>query len=104
MDISQKSNKFFDFNSFELMKNYQETYFNSCNNIYNSQEHKDFREKVEQPFNDFCNLIHQQIPNKIACNKFHGVIKVKKEPFSYYNTPRLYRYLDIFSTLYIEMT
>ncbi|MEH2252514.1 McrB family protein [Nostoc sp.] len=104
MDSSQKSNKFFDFNSFELMKNYQEKYFNSCNNIYNSQEHKDFSEKVEQPFNDFCNLIHQQIPNKIAFNKFHGEIKVKKELFRYYNMPRLYRYLDIFSTLYIEMT
>ncbi|MEH2375401.1 McrB family protein, partial [Nostoc sp.] len=42
--------------------------------------------------------------NQIAFNKFHGVTKVKEELLTYYNTPSLYRYLDIFSTLYIEMT
>ncbi|MBC6433035.1 AAA family ATPase [Nostoc sp. HG1] len=105
MDSSQNSNKFSDFNSFELIKNYEEKYFKSCDDIiYNSQEQKDFREKVEQPFNDFCNLIYQQITKEIAFNNFRGLIKVEAEPFLDYKMVRLYTYLDIFSTFYIEMT
>ncbi|MHC5896282.1 McrB family protein [Nostoc sp.] len=107
MDSSQSSNKFSDFNSFERMKNYEEKYIkhiNSCNHIYNSQEHKDFREKVEKPFNDFCNLIYQQIPKEIAFYNSRTLTKVENEQFVSYQKFRLYRYLDIFSILYIEMT
>ncbi|MHC5730115.1 MAG: hypothetical protein ACYTXY_39595, partial [Nostoc sp.] len=56
------------------------------------------------PFNDFCILIYQQIPKEIAFNNFRGVIKVATKPFVYYEPLCLYTYLDIFSTLYIEMT
>ncbi|MEH2331204.1 McrB family protein [Nostoc sp.] len=104
MSINQNLNNFFDFNYFEVMKTYQNKNYEISNNIQNSQEYKDFREKVEQPFNNFCNLIYQQIPQKIAFNNFHGVINVELERFLSYKTLRLYTYLDIFSTLYIEMT
>ncbi|MBD2242907.1 AAA family ATPase [Nostoc sp. FACHB-888] len=103
MDSSQNSNKFFDFNSFELMKNYKKNYVNSRNYIYNSQEDKDFKEKVEKPFNDFCHLICQQIPNEIAVNNFSGVV-VEIKWFISYAEVHLHTYLDKFSTLYIEMT
>jgi 5-methylcytosine-specific restriction protein B len=105
MDSSQNSNKFSDFNSFELIKNYEAKYFKTGDDIlYSSQEQKDFREKVEQPFNDFCNLIYQQIPKEIAFNNFHGLIKVEFEAFLDYKMVSLSRYLDIFSTFYIQIT
>ncbi|MBC1239502.1 McrB family protein [Nostoc sp. 2RC] len=102
MDSSQNSNKFSAFNSFEVIKSYKKNCLNRLYNFDNSQEHIDFREKVEQPFHDFCNLIYQQIPKEIAADDFSGIVKTER--FVFYKKPQLHTHLDRFSTLYIEMT
>ncbi|MEH2260656.1 McrB family protein [Nostoc sp.] len=102
MDSSQNSNKFFIFNSFEIIKSYKKNYYNGYYSFQNSQEHIDFREKVEQPFNDFCYLIYQQIPKEIAANDFCGIVKMER--YLLYKKAHLHTYLDRFSNLYIEIT
>ncbi|MEH1936475.1 MAG: hypothetical protein V7L14_22795 [Nostoc sp.] len=106
MDNNQKSKIFTD-NIFEVIKQYKNKH--NENNIYNSQEYKDFIKTVKQPFINFCHLIHQEIPCEIAANNFYilkptGLFEVDIYMLVSTDRFRLYKYLDIFSLLYIELT
>ncbi len=108
MDNNQNLKTIFSCNPFEVIKQYKNKHQGKDNNIYNSQEYKDFLNTVEQPFTDFCYLIHQQIPCEIAANNFYdiGSNELFKIDFTTLVSPyklSLSKYLDIFSLLYIEL-
>jgi len=108
MDNNQHFKTIFSCNPFEVIKQYKNKHKGKDNNIYNSQEYKDFQNTVEQPFTDFCYLIHQQIPCEIAANNFYDIAsnKLFKIDFTKLVSPFKFsfsKYLDIFSLLYIEL-
>ncbi|MBW4427386.1 MAG: AAA family ATPase [Nostoc desertorum CM1-VF14] len=103
MDNNQNLKTLFFCNTFEVIEQYNNK--RKDNNIYKSQEYKDFLNLVKRPFIIFCHLIHQQIPCEIAANNFYIItpiglfdVDISVSPSNF----RLHKYLDIFSLLYIE--
>ncbi|MBN3962147.1 hypothetical protein [Nostoc sp. NMS8] len=108
MDNNQNLKTIFSCNPFEVVKQYKNKHKGKDNNIYSSQEHKDFQNTVKQPFMNFCYLLYQQIPCEIAANNFYEItsdklididIAILVSPYKI----SLHKYLDIFSLLYIEL-
>ncbi|MFN6513296.1 MAG: McrB family protein [Nostoc sp. CreGUA01] len=104
MENNQQS-IFFSHNIFEVIKQYQ-TKLND-NKIYSSQEYSACLNKVRQPFINFYDLIYQQIPTEIAANNCiptkNRLIDGDIHAVASRKIFRLYKYLDIFSLLYVEL-
>ena len=108
MDNNQNLKTIFSCNPFEIIKQYKNKHNGKDKNIYSSQEYKYFQNTVQQPFTDFCYLIHQQIPCEIAATNFYKIAsnKLFEIDFTILVSPykiSLHKYLDIFSLLYIEL-
>ncbi|MFN6478673.1 McrB family protein [Nostoc sp. DedQUE07] len=108
MENNQNLKTIFSCNPFEVIKQYKNKHKGKDNNIYNSQEYKNFQNTVNQPFTNFCYFIYQQIPSEIAANNFYKITldKLIDIDFNILVSPykiSLHKYLDIFSLLYIEL-
>ncbi|WP_375498574.1 McrB family protein [uncultured Nostoc sp.] len=106
MDNNYEEKNFFYENTFKVIEQYKNKH--NDNNIYNSQEYKDFLNIVKTPFIKFCDFIYQQIPTEIAANNFYVTAENGRNEVDIYilvspSKFRLHKYLDIFSLLSIEL-
>ncbi|MGF2034504.1 MAG: McrB family protein [Nostoc sp. CmiVER01] len=105
MDNHEEKTFFYE-NTFKVIQQYKNKH--NDNNIYNSQEYKDFLNTVKIPFIKFCDFIYQQIPTEIAAKNFYITTDNGRTEVDIYilvspSEFRLYKYLDIFSLLSIQL-